>query len=348
MMFWLFVYICYLIFNQPVGIVVPHHNIVAERRIQMLKIIKQKRIFTDKIVVISPDHFSSDQRSIYYSDANWNFKNSNISYDSSFDKYLNSNIKLNNNLVKGDHGAFNILTDLSVIWPKSKVVPILIGQQIDLKDMDEFIQNLNNYCGYNCLLVSSVDFSHYLPYKLADIHDQESISALINMNLKDSKQIEVDSPQSIYSLINFSNNKHANKFVLYDHTNSAELVGNKDSESTSHIFGWYERNLFGKHYEYNVKTFTNANNLSKNDNLHSLGERFFYGIDELNLFDSKISKNIIVAGYETEKEVKKEYLPLTCNEKRCFFARGEEKKKLLQNILGEVDNQDGEITITKD
>ena len=236
-MYWILFYIYYSVLHQPVGIVVPHHNVVADKRIQMLKIIKQKVFITSKIIVLSPDHFSNDQKSIYYSDNNWDFQNSKLNYDLDFNKYLINDLKLNNNLVKSDHGIFNILVDVGTIWPNAKVVPILIGQQMKFEDLDGFIKSLNNYCGYDCLLISSVDFSHYLPYKLANIHDQESISALTNMNLTNPKQVEVDSPQSIYSLISFSKNKGANNFVLDNHTNSAELVGNEDTESTSHVFG---------------------------------------------------------------------------------------------------------------
>lgn len=346
-MTWILAFIFLVIIQQPIGIVVPHHNIVADERFQMMEVIKQKRFVTNKIVVLSPDHFSNDQKSIYYSDRNWEFPNSKIKYDTSFNNYVFSDLKLNDNLVKSDHGIYNILSDVGNVWPSAKVVPILIGQEVKFSNLDNFIQNLNNYCGFDCLLISSVDFSHYLPYKLANIHDQESISTLMNMNLDNPKLIEVDSPQSIYSLINFSKNKNANNFVLYNHTNSTELVENEDAESTSHVFGWYERILFGKSNKYNVKTFTYANNLLKKDNLNSLGERFFYGVGEINLNNKEINKNMIVAGYETDKEIKKVYFPLICKEKECIFARGEEKKKHLQQALDGVDNKDGEITITK-
>lgn len=318
------------LYFQPVATVVPHHNVVADRRMDMLKVIKKKRLTTTRVIVLSPDHFSNDQKSIYYSDRDWEFKDFKLYFDDEYD--ADPSFKLDNNLVKNDHGVFNVLSDVGVVWPNAKVVPILIGQKVKFENLDNLVRNLKLNCGYNCLLVASVDFSHYLPYKLADIHDQESIQALTNLDLKIETQIEADSPQSIYVLINFSKNKKTYEFTLFDHTNSAKLVGAEDTESTSHIFGWYQKNLFKRIEKYDVRTFTYVNKLSKKDNLKSLGERFFYGVDDINLENDKVPENFVLAGFEKNGKLEKVYFPLICEEKVCVFAKGEEKKRLLPEI----------------
>lgn len=337
----------YKIYGQPLAVVVPHHNIVADKRLEMLKIVRKRRILTQKVIVLSPDHFSNDQKTIAYSDRNWGFPKSGIDFYDKFDNKFFNNMQLNNELVRNDHGVFNVLSDVSLVWPKVKVVPIIIGQQVKFQDLVELISNISKYCRLNCLLIASVDFSHYLPFKIADVHDEESLEALINFDLKEGKQIEVDSPQSLYSLITFAKNKSSNNFNYYAHTNSAKLSNMEDVESTSHIFGWYERKLFKRRKIYDVKTFTYAKNINKKDNLSSLGERFFYGVDDLNLNKPEIDSSFVVVGYETKEEIKKIFIPIKCSGNICEFARGEEKKKLLHELPDGVDNISGEIVISK-
>lgn len=332
---------------QPRAVVVPHHDMVADTRLKMLKLIKNKRLITNTVIILSPDHFSGDQKSMYFSDRNWDFPSGTQYYDKTIGGLITEDIKKNNNLVANDHGIFNVASDVNIVWPKAKIVPILIGQNMTFDQMSDLISKIETSCKQDCLLITSVDFSHYLPYKLANVHDQNSIRTLVNMDLTNTKQIEVDSPQSIFVLINFAKYQKANYFKLYAHTNSAQLIGAEDAESTSHVFGWYQRNIGVKNKKYEVKTFTYAKNISKKENLNSLGERFFYGIDDLNLNDAEIPKDVVVAGVETPGKIEMVYLPLRCKGRVCEFARGEERVKMLQNILKGADNKNGEITITK-
>lgn len=313
----------------------------------MLRLIKARRVITNTVIILSPDHFSNSQKSIYFSNRIWDFPSGMQYFDRNKGSMITKNLTKNNDLVANDHGIFNIAADINSVWPKAKIVPILVGQDISFEQMSDLISNINKSCNLDCLLIASVDFSHYLPYQLADIHDEDSIKALTNMTLTDPNQIEVDSPQTIYALIQFAKNAKAKNFVLFDHTNSAKLVGSSDAESTSHVFGWYQKSLFMGPEKYQVNTFVLVNNLSKEDSLKSLGERFFYGVDSINLNDTKIPSDVVIAGAETPSETKMVYLPLKCVDKVCEFARGEDKNELLQNILKGVDNENGEITITK-
>jgi len=337
----------FLVYLQPVAVVVPHHNVVADIRMKMLKLIKRKRLITKTVIIISPDHFSNDQRSIYFSDRVWEFPSGKQYFDNKLGNLITKGLIKDDNLVPNDHGIYNVAADINIVWPDAKIIPILIGQKMSFDKISGLISDINKACKFDCLLIASVDFSHYLPYRLAHVHDQNSIRALTNMELASPRQIEVDSPQSIYTLIKFAGNTGARYFNLYDHTNSAELVGSSDAESTSHVFGWYERKLFGKIQNYQVKTFTLADNLSEKDNISSLGERFFYGVDEFNLTDKEVDDKFIIAGYETGNKIYKVYLPITCNKNVCVFARGETKKMMLQQLPQGVDNESGEVVTVK-
>lgn len=313
-------FLVYKIYVQPVAVVVPHHNIVSNIRLKMLQKVKLQRPFTKKIIVLSPDHFSSDQKSIYFSDSNWEFVNTKLFFDQK--NNLTINLKKENALVKNDHGIYNVLSDISKVWGNEvKVTPILIGQKVEFENLIGFIKDLNEYCKIDCLLIASVDFSHYLPYKLANVHDQESLESLYNLRLDNLKQIEVDSPQSIKVLEEFSRLKNARVFKLYNNTNSAEIYANDFAESTSHIFGWYKRSTWGKTTVYKVNTFTYANGIEEEKNLNSLGERFFYGVDDINLNINSINEDSIMAGYENDSRKVTLKVPVICKSDVCFFDK---------------------------
>ncbi|HKC04643.1 MAG TPA: AmmeMemoRadiSam system protein B [Patescibacteria group bacterium] len=324
----------FAIYLQPIALVVPHHNIVADIRLKMLKLIKNKRLVTKTVIILSPDHFSSDQKSIYFSDRTWDFPSGKQYFDKKVGSMITKKLKSDNNLVANDHGIFNVASDVNVVWPNAKIVPILIGQEMSFDQISDLIFNIDKSCKFDCLLIASVDFSHYLPFRLANIHDENSIRTLTNMELANPRQIEVDSPQSINTLIRFAGNNNARYFNLYNHTNSAELVGSEDAESTSHVFGWYQRKLFANPKKYDVKTFTFAKNIDQKLSLKPLGERFFYGTDivSLNLGEgyklpdgTLLMDNVVVAGVETPTEIKMEFLPLKCTFKICEFERGVKK-----------------------
>ncbi len=137
-------------------------------------------------------------------------------------------------------------------------------------------------------------------------------------------------------MIKFSQNKSAKKFNLFAHTNSGFIIGNPDIETTTHIFAYYTRGFTQK-----INIFTTVSTpklLSRADNQSTLGDRFFYGVDEFSLDPSL---DFVVASVTTSSQIIKSYLPIKDN----LFIRGEEKQKLIKNYF---DSLPSDQNITKD
>ncbi|MFA4826975.1 MAG: AmmeMemoRadiSam system protein B [Candidatus Shapirobacteria bacterium] len=266
------------IYFQPVSVVLPHHNLVKDKRLEFLKTIAQKRPFTRHIILIGPDHFSSNQTGLYYADANWDLANGKILFDHSLNI---SGLTLNNNLLKSDHAIYNLLPDLKSVFPNAQIFPILIGQKYPFADLHNLFTQINSVCRFDCLFIASVDFSHYLPAAIADVHDQKSLFALQHLDAQSLNQLEVDSPQSLYLLTQFSKAKKAPSFDLFSHTNSGLLAGNPITETTTHFIGSYQKALSSK-TNSSVTTFTFTQNIDPKNQSVSLGDRFFYGVDQIN------------------------------------------------------------------
>jgi len=343
---------------QPVSVVLPHHNLVKDKRLEFLKIIAQKRPFTRHIVLIGPDHFSSNQTGIFYADTDWNLNNGQLFFDQSL---TISGLTLNNNLLKSDHSIYNILSNLKSVFPQAQVFPILIGQKYPLADLHNLLTQINSVCRFDCLFIASVDFSHYLPAAVADVHDQQSLLVLQNLNVQSLNQLEVDSPQSLYILTQFSKVKKAQYFDLFSHTNSGFLAGNPITETTTHLMGSYQKTLSSKTISP-VTTFTFAQNVDPKNQSVSLGDRFFYGVNQLNsnlsfphnvtaditLNPTKdvnsivknqnhltinFSPDIAVSGFVKNSQLTLVFSPLTRQGNQVFFDRSPARLTKIQSIL---------------
>lgn len=350
--------------SQPVAIVLPHHNIVKEKRLEFLKLIESKRNRTDTIVLLSPDHFSPGQHGIYYTDRTWDLSNGQIDFDQNLGPKITTSLTKDNVIVKDDHGIFNILPDIKTVWPKAKIVPILIGQEINFSSLETLEKNLEKNCKQNCLLMASIDFSHYLPRSLADIHDTNNTKALTNLTVSSRTNVEADSPQSMYLLTSFAKSKNALSWNLFAHTNSGWLTGNRDAETTSHFMGWYSSE-HSKTQAYSTESFLVGPQIndSKKD---LLGSRFFYGVDHFDASlkgdysptsivtikstteESKIetenehltiqiNKDWAISGYSREGKTSLLLLPLGEKDGSNLLLRGEEKTSALKKLLSPIE-----------
>lgn len=350
--------------SMPVAVVVPHHNVVQNQRLEFLRTVGQKRPDVKKVVLLSPDHFSPKQMGMTYADRTWKLSNGELQFAESYRSLLVLT-ELNNGVVLNDHGITNILPDIKEVWPNARVVPILIGQQMPFDRLNPFISELQAVCKEDCLLITSVDFSHYLPYALADVHDAHTMRRLAEMTIPSPKDIEVDSPQALYVLTEFAKKRNAFSWNLHLHTNSTSLENNRDAESTGHIMGWYENGSAPNREENSTYTFIVARDIDQARDIKLLGERFFYGTDVTDFnFQTKkcfgsvvcftpdgdathiripnnnddvelaVPSSVVVAGVIREKNgVTLVLLPTKLDYERRVLLRGKEKTDALDAVF---------------
>ena len=335
-----FLIIFFWIYFSPSAIIVPHHNIVAQNRQNFLQKVRLLRPFTKKIILISPDHFSTNQKLISYTDADWNLSNGKIFYDHSFDS---SGFVANNQLLKNDHGIYNILPDIKKYFGDVTVVPILVGQKLSQSELEKLYQKINNYCSWDCLLIASIDFSHYLPASMASAHDSFTLDSLYSKNLNKIISSEVDSPQSLYLVSKFAFSKD-NNFKLFDHTNSGYLTKNPDIETTTHIFGTFSNFQFPiTNFQNNTKTKLDLPyKIDQSKNLNSLGIRFFYGFDEINT--NSTLPNFAIISTISDNKITQSYFPLVKTGDTVNFIRGDEKVNLIKTYFDTISDKN----VTKD
>ncbi len=282
------------------GIVVPHHDLVKAQRAEFFDEIAAKIKAPKTVIIVSPNHYDAGKADIQTTDKTWDLSNGILQPDSTVIDQLSLSIETSS--FQNEHGIYNVLTDIHRVWPNAKVVPIILKMKTRLDG--SLATDLWEICP-DCLMIASVDFSHYQPALLANEHDQLTLRALQNLDEDLIRtKAEVDSPPSLQLLIQWAKSHGTSRFNLEKHTNSGELLHDPDIETTTHMFGYYEiavgpllrgstpqrrvsfliggDMMFARmiHWTFSAKGGS-ASGGQKNltDSMSNLGDRLFWGTD---------------------------------------------------------------------
>ncbi|MFO7891627.1 MAG: AmmeMemoRadiSam system protein B [bacterium] len=222
--------------------VVPHHLLAKEIMEDFFNFIAQQESHPDTIILVSPDHFncSALQKENSFISIDWetdNVKLDEISVNCKLLKELSisNKIKPNRNSVLAEFGITNLLPFIKEYLPRTKIIPIIIPEDISREQVSQMIATIDNIAPSKPLLVASVDFSHYLPQEAAAFHDKKSIRVLLNCEKKQFENIEVDSWQSLYAVRLFAKLRESEKPVIVAHKNSVDFLPYDLNSTTSYF-----------------------------------------------------------------------------------------------------------------
>ncbi len=230
------------------GIVVPHHDLVKKQRQALFEKMKQRFSGINQpktVILLSPNHFNAGSAPIQVNKQTWDtFDGAILPQTDVIDTLIASKVAKSEPKSFGhEHGIKLILGDIKRTFPDARIVPIILKMGAKDADITRLHDALFRTCSA-CLMVASVDFSHYQPAALADFHDTLTLRALQN---RDSATLlakaEVDSPPALALLTRWAQSHKTEHFSLFDHTNSGVLAKDFDGETTTHIFGWYEEGI---------------------------------------------------------------------------------------------------------
>ncbi len=223
------------------AVILPHHDLVKSQRQLFLTRLAALITPPHTVILVSPNHFDSGNADIQVSGQTWQLSGGReilpdmtvisalvgLGYSDSPESFM------------GEHGIRSVLPDLISVFPKVRLVPIIIKNRVTAGEIRHLAGLLENTCP-DCLLVSSVDFSHYQPVLLSNLHDDLSVRLLSNLDSDGLfSKAEVDSPGALSLAALWAKSHQTLKFVLAGHTNSGLILNQPDSETTGHTFGWY-------------------------------------------------------------------------------------------------------------
>lgn len=220
-------------------IIVPHHDIVANERAEMIRSIAS-RIEGRRVILISPNHYDSGEAAFQVRGQDFSTRFGEVQIDEDLYAYaLSSGASEYPISFEAEHGVKTVLPDLAR-YIDEPILPVIINDVVDQAEIDAFLGGLRDYCA-DCVLIASADFSHYQPFQISELHDRHTIRALRRL---DSDAIltnaEVGPPHIVAAAINWARADDTNRFVLDNHTNSTYIEDDFYVEGTTHVFGWYE------------------------------------------------------------------------------------------------------------
>ncbi len=274
------------------GMVVPQDNLVKAQREALFADIKKKIDPPKTVILLSPNHNENGAAVVQTSTQTWDLADNRIAPNKGvLDDLLKAEaVAETPESFVNEQSIKLVLGDIAHNFPDAQIVPLIFKLKTPKAVIEQIHDILKEKCAH-CLMVASVDFSQSQPALLANLHDDFTLRGLQNRDADSLlDNAEVDSPPSLALLSLWAKSHDTQKFVLQDHTNSGEMVKDPDAETTTHMFGWYEKGdavvpetsvsfvlggdmMYGRNVRHNylaaglTKLFAN------------LGDRTFWGAD---------------------------------------------------------------------
>ncbi len=270
-------------------VVVPHFEGAREDRVKYIEQIAQSGQF-DRIILTSTNHYNTGASNIISTRESFDFKEAKTVSD---EKVVKSLVDFagatdNKNAFLNEHGISSVLPEVNRYLAPKNITPVIFKESISKAEVDKVFNALKDTCS-SCLIIASIDFSHYNPSSLAQIHDQMSLGALEDLNENKAWQAETDSQAVLYLAVKWAKSFEGQNFSLYKHSNSGLDQKNETAETTSYILGSFSDK--NKKLSDKKTTFIFAGDMmldryvyhrfknKLNDVFSSLGNRVFWGTD---------------------------------------------------------------------
>lgn len=283
--------------NQPLNnpdqisaVIVPHFDFFKDKRQEFLKDIAAD-YQPQKIILVSTNHFNAGNGNIISSKKEWQVADGAVKQNQELADQLSDSqlVNLDDSPFSNEHGINNVMPDIKKYFPEASVLPIIIKESTSDPEIENLAAGLEKNCS-DCLLVSSVDFSHYQPNSLAQIHDQFSIDALTSLDKTKIKQAETDSPPTLFLALKWADHYSNQNFNLFYNDNSGNVSGDDSVETTSTIIGSFSglQNtpneetttfLIGGDLMFDRNVYHNYRDAGLNSIFEKLGNRSFWGVD---------------------------------------------------------------------
>lgn len=223
------------------ALIIPHHDLVKPQRIALLASAAKQIDQPETIILISPNHNNLGGATIQTTSKTWELADGTFEPNTTvIQSLINQGVGDEQSSFTNEHGIKLVLSDIKRSFPQARLVPVIVKSQTNSEQISKLQANLNTSCN-QCLVIASVDFSHYQPALLAQLHDQLSLRLLDQLNDKELlASAEVDAPAALAFTALWAKSHQTLRFSLKDHTNSGVLANDPDIETTTHIFGWYE------------------------------------------------------------------------------------------------------------
>lgn len=226
--------------KQVVSGIVPHHLIAGKHVAEFFSTLREQK--PPVVVLIGPNHPQEGPFSLVGSRYGWQTPYGLLEPETDLLTKLEKTglIRVEEKIIGEEHSIGALTPFIKRTWPNTKLLPIIVKNNITSSTVDELVKTLARELPKNSLVLMSVDFSHLLPVFVADYHDAMTVNVLASGDVQRLKNVEVDSQTSLHALLAYNRLQGAGQFTQTAHSNSATIADKPETvETTSHVLGYF-------------------------------------------------------------------------------------------------------------
>jgi len=221
------------------GLLVNHHLLAFHLIAQAFDRVETSKART--VVLLAPNHFEQGGKRIITSADSWTTPYGTLLADRRMVDKLKSSglIVVDGQPFVKEHGVSGLVAFIKKSLPNARLVPIIFKVSTTPAQAKQLADYLMTILPSDALIVASLDMSHYVTDQIADDNDDQTVTALNNLDVSNVDRLEVDSRAAFRVLVETMKLKGA-KFNLLDRSSSAKLTGSKNPlDNTSYITGFF-------------------------------------------------------------------------------------------------------------
>jgi len=220
-----------------VSAVVPHHLVAGALIADVVSRLAPQK--PERIVLIGPNHSNSGARIITGS-YGWQTPYGIVQADTAAVNLLTEKgaAQKDEAVLENEHSIGAIVPFIRYFLPETKVVPIILHHNVRPEEVKTLLQTLEPALDENTVLVSSVDFSHYLTRSEAQAKDRETLRYMRNFDYQALSRLGsdyLDSPASLAAAFLLAQKNGIREFTVLANTNSGIILQNDYIETTSYF-----------------------------------------------------------------------------------------------------------------
>lgn len=220
-----------------ISAVVPHHLVAGPLLTDVMKILarQQPRL----IILVGPNHLNKGGKSItgYHG---WETPEGVVeAEDKTVSLLLEKGLAVRDEeVLSKEHSIGALVPLLRHFLPGTKIVPLVFHHDVNLQEIDLLLTGLEPFLTEKTLLLSSVDFSHYLTRSEAQDKDRETLGYMRKYDYTTLFHLGndyLDSPASLIMAFRLAERQGIKEFTLLNNTNSGIILQNDFIETTSYF-----------------------------------------------------------------------------------------------------------------
>lgn len=214
--------------------IVPHHLLAESIIAELVAELAESEPTT--IVLVSPDHWGRAGNYFVttagetYQDLAVDTALRNTLVGGDYSEWL----ALDDELLLDEHGLNNLIPYLKNALPEVKIVPLAVSAAASENQVAALARQIDLMSSSSTVVLASVDFSHYLPERVATLHDLKTSAAIENFEFASLADVEVDCPMCLSLAMHFAADREAFNARQLAHSNSDAIIGAATGEVTSY------------------------------------------------------------------------------------------------------------------